>query len=412
MARDGYLIIDSDLHMMEPDDLWARYLDEPYRANPPRFFGGQQQKLARKRRGQGQRRHHHGHGGAGAGDPGARQGAGRDRVQPRAAAPQPRAAPAFPGRAGARLRSGLDPDRDGHRGRRRRRDVRHARAADPVPRRSRAGLRRGARARLQQLGAPTTARADPTRLKFAAQIAMHDVRLAVEEARRCVKELGAVAVIGTPNPVNGQHLHDEACEPLWDALEELERSGRLPPDRQHLAQGRCRAALRRPRQFPPDRPRHPQSRRADGRDRQHDHRRRARTPSEAARRLSRRHRRLAATGGCGGWTTSGRSSGPAANASSRCFRASTSSASAISRSTWTRNPRCTSVNNMGADYFVVSSDYPHSDGAFPDAMKEFFGMALTDEQRRKILWDNCARLYAIPRPAAPLTRELPQAAAE
>ena len=29
---------------------------------------------------------------------------------------------------------------------------------------------------------------------------------------------------------------------------------------------------------------------------------------------------------------------------------------------------------MGATYFVVSSDYPHSDGAFPDAMNEFFGM--------------------------------------
>jgi len=27
MARDGYLILDSDLHMMEPGDLWARYLD-------------------------------------------------------------------------------------------------------------------------------------------------------------------------------------------------------------------------------------------------------------------------------------------------------------------------------------------------------------------------------------------------
>ena len=35
MAREGYLVLDSDLHMMEPDDLWARYLDEPYRANAP-----------------------------------------------------------------------------------------------------------------------------------------------------------------------------------------------------------------------------------------------------------------------------------------------------------------------------------------------------------------------------------------
>ena len=48
MARQCYLILDSDLHIMEPDDLWARYLDEPYRStNPPRFlrasrrFGGQ-----------------------------------------------------------------------------------------------------------------------------------------------------------------------------------------------------------------------------------------------------------------------------------------------------------------------------------------------------------------------------------
>jgi len=27
MARDGFLILDSDLHMMEPDDLWSRYLE-------------------------------------------------------------------------------------------------------------------------------------------------------------------------------------------------------------------------------------------------------------------------------------------------------------------------------------------------------------------------------------------------
>ena len=45
MARESYLILDSDLHMMEPDDLWARYLDGPHKANPPRFLGGQQRAL-------------------------------------------------------------------------------------------------------------------------------------------------------------------------------------------------------------------------------------------------------------------------------------------------------------------------------------------------------------------------------
>ena len=45
MARDGYLILDSDLHMMEPGDLWARWLDAPYNQNPPTFFGGQREQL-------------------------------------------------------------------------------------------------------------------------------------------------------------------------------------------------------------------------------------------------------------------------------------------------------------------------------------------------------------------------------
>jgi predicted TIM-barrel fold metal-dependent hydrolase len=69
------------------------------------------------------------------------------------------------------------------------------------------------------------------------------------------------------------------------------------------------------------------------------------------------------------------------------------------------------INKMGAEYFVVSSDYPHADGAFPEAIQQFLGLPLTDEQRRKILWDNCARLYALPRPAAPLTRDQSAASA-
>jgi predicted TIM-barrel fold metal-dependent hydrolase len=56
------------------------------------------------------------------------------------------------------------------------------------------------------------------------------------------------------------------------------------------------------------------------------------------------------------------------------------------------------VEKVGTDYFVVSTDYPHSDGAFPDAMKEFFGLPFSHEARRKILWDNCARLYNIDKP--------------
>jgi predicted TIM-barrel fold metal-dependent hydrolase len=69
------------------------------------------------------------------------------------------------------------------------------------------------------------------------------------------------------------------------------------------------------------------------------------------------------------------------------------------------------VEKLGADYFVVSTDYPHPDGAFPEAMKEFLALPFDDVARRKILWDNCARLYDIPKPAASLTRATPPAAA-
>src|SRR5204862_79847 len=132
---------------------------------------------------------------------------------------------------------------------------------------------------------------DPMRLKFAAQVAMHDVKSAVEEARRSVTELGAVAIVGTPNPVNGQHLHDQACERSLSML-----------------------------------------------------------PSEYFRR--------------------------------QCYIALDVD----------EEPAVDVVNKMGAGYFVVSSDYPHSDGAFPEAIEQFLGLPLGDEQRRKILWDNCARL--------------------
>ena len=58
---------------------------------------------------------------------------------------------------------------------------------------------------------------------------------AAQEARRAVRELGAVAVIGNPNPINGRHIHDPEFEILWDTVEELgveptQRLGKFIPD--------------------------------------------------------------------------------------------------------------------------------------------------------------------------------------
>src|ERR1044071_2844224 len=36
MAKNGFKILDSDMHIMEPPDLWERYIDEKFRARAPR----------------------------------------------------------------------------------------------------------------------------------------------------------------------------------------------------------------------------------------------------------------------------------------------------------------------------------------------------------------------------------------
>src|SRR5262249_19201216 len=57
------------------------------------------------------------------------------------------------------------------------------------------------------------------------------------------------------------------------------------------------------------------------------------------------------------------------------------------------------IEELGADQLVVSTDYPHGDSKYPEAEEMFLRLPLTDEAKRKILWDNCARFYAVKDPA-------------
>ena len=45
------------------------------------------------------------------------------------------------------------------------------------------------------------------------------------------------------------------------------------------------------------------------------------------------------------------------------------------------------------DTVVFSTDYPHNDAKYPYATDLFLKMPLKEETKRKMLWDNCARLY-------------------
>jgi len=63
--------------------------------------------------------------------------------------------------------------------------------------------------------------AAPDRLFGAGMLAPHDPSAAVEEARRCVSELGFRAVFLSPGTVNRRPWHHPVYDPLWAEIERL-----------------------------------------------------------------------------------------------------------------------------------------------------------------------------------------------
>jgi len=54
------------------------------------------------------------------------------------------------------------------------------------------------------------------------------------------------------------------------------------------------------------------------------------------------------------------------------------------------------VETFGDDNLVFSTDYPHGDSKYPTSVREFLELpGLGEESKRKILWDNWARLYGL-----------------
>jgi uncharacterized protein len=62
----------------------------------------------------------------------------------------------------------------------------------------------------------------PERLKFVAMLPMHDVHLACKELIRCVRELGAVGSFIRPNLINGHYWHSNYWDPLYSVHEDLD----------------------------------------------------------------------------------------------------------------------------------------------------------------------------------------------
>jgi len=381
--KHGFRVMDSDLHTMEPDGLWERYLEPPFRKFAPTFVrrseNASNQPVIR---------------------------IGELEIGEMSKRPQS----ALVGKDLQRRAFARHPHYE----------VAHARGYDAESHVAAMDIEGidvaviyGTRGRqvlmhddLEPEVAAALARAhndwtrdfcafDPGRLKFAAQIAFQDVALAIREARRAVRELGAVAVIGNPNPVGGRHIHDPELEPLWSAIEELEVPvGFHPTGQSSLRDDIARRYLD-----------HPNGRviGAAGRN-----------PMElmlafasfAAGGVLERHPGLRCAfleGTCGwlpwwlwrldeAWEKLGPGSEvqvtqlPSQYFFRQCYVATDADEKVLRQV----------VEAVGDDNIVVSTDYPHSDGLFPHAIEEFVALeGVSDKTKAKILWDNCARLYKL-----------------
>ena len=50
-----------------------------------------------------------------------------------------------------------------------------------------------------------------------------------------------------------------------------------------------------------------------------------------------------------------------------------------------------------ADNVVFSTDYPHPDSAYPNAVKTFLDLPMSEDLKHRILWQNCLRMYNMQR---------------
>ena len=381
--KNGFKVLDSDLHTMEPDGLWEQYLEEPFKKFAPQFVRRTENatnqpiiRIGQVEIGEMSRRV---------------QTAlvGKD-LQQRAFARHPHY------------------------------EIAHARGYDSESHVAAMDIEGidvaviyGTRGRQVQMHddlepevAAALARAhnnwtrdfcayNPHRLKFAAQISFHNAELAIREARRAVGELGAVAVIGNPNPVNGRHIHDPEFEPLWSAIEELEVPvGFHPTGQASLRDDIARRYLDHP------------NGRVIGVAGRNPMELMLAFASMAAGGVLERHPGLRCAfleGTCGwlpwwlwrldeAWEKFGPGSDvqisqlPSQYFFRQCYVATDSDEKVLKQV----------VEAVGDDNIVVSTDYPHSDGLFPHAIEEFVSLeGVADKTKAKILWDNCARLYKL-----------------
>ena len=372
MAKNGFRVFDSDMHIMEPPDLWERRIAPEFRALAPR---GVVSESVRDLRitwpGQPFRQRSTPH-----------RGKNFERNQKTYAEPS---------------RRGWGPDVQLEA-----MDVEGIDVAALFPSR---GLLVLTQPNMDPRFAHAIARAynewlyefcqaAPDRLLGAGMISVYDIGHAVEEAHRVVEEFGFRAVFVRANIVNGKVWHDPYYEPLWDALEKLN-----VPIGFHEAFGSN--SRQSGDQFPPN----IALQRIYGQPLEQM----LALGSFVVGGVAARHPRLKAAfleANCS-WVPwllwrmdeSYEMEGdlfmhdlemlPSEYFRRQCFVSVEPDEA----------PARYFIDEFGSHHLVFSTDYPHGDSRYPRSVESFLELPLSDDAKRKILWDNCAEFYAVSAPA-------------
>jgi predicted TIM-barrel fold metal-dependent hydrolase len=234
--------------------------------------------------------------------------------------------------------------------------------------------------------------ADPTRLKAVAMVPRQDPAAAAAEARRAVEELGMVGVFARPNVVDGHTLDDEHYDPLYAAIAELGvplglheggRAGHLQAGADRFTDLEMQHICTHPLEqmcaavsliYGGVLDRFPSLEIVfleagcgwvpfwlERMDEHHD--------NALARRFGGNRRRQLR---------------PSEYFRRQCYESANADETYLAHV----------ADQVGDDRIVFSSDYPHPDAPFPTAVSEFLALTdLSEDRKRKILWENSARLY-------------------
>lgn len=375
MAKNGFRILDSDLHLMEPPDLWPKYIDAEFKHRAPIGTEREVRDLGMIEPDGTPWLHRHS----------ALSGDNRREGGPI-------------GKTWARDHRRYQSHHERHWTSAVQLEAMDEEGIDVATLYPTRGLHTLARYDLEPRFAAALARAynnwlydfcqlDPNRLVGIAMISPFDVNDAVSESRRAVEELGFRGIFLRANIASGRNWHDRYYDPLWSTLEELD-----VPVGFHESAG---SALRQSGdQFAEFLLRHAYS---------HPFEIMMALGPFCAGGVLERHPRLRAAfleGNCSWlpwllwrldehWELFADIDSPETTMKPSEYFKRQCYVSVDCEET----PIKYAIDYIGNDNIIFSTDFPHVDAQFPHSSDHFLQLPISDEDKRKILWDNCANFY-------------------